>query len=214
MALAILAHEFRIQTLGHVRVHLDGAALPFAAQRILQGVLDLRAVERALARQILELATRCAQTFGQRVLGLVPGFIGADALFGRVDRRYRMLVKPKSAYTFCSSEVKAVTSAWIWSSVQKMWPSSCVKARTRMMPCSAGGLVAVAVAELAKAQRQIAIALDALLEDDDVARAVHRLEGIFTLFRIGGEHVFAVLVPVAGLLPQGLVQNLRALTSW
>ena len=50
-----------------------------------------------------------------------------------------------------------------------------------------------------------------MLEDDDVARAVHGLEGIFTLFRIGGEHVFAVLVPVAGLLPQALVQNLRSL---
>ena len=71
-----------------------------------------------------------------------------------------------------------------------------------------GGLVAVAVAKLTKAQWQVAVALDALLEDDDVTGAVHRLERIFTLFRIGREHVFAVLVPVTGLLPQSLVQNL------
>ena len=51
----------------------------------------------------------------------------------------------------------------------------------------------------------------ALVEDDDVARAVHRLQGVITLFRFGGEHVFTVLVPVAGFLPQRLVQNLRSL---
>ena len=44
-----------------------------------------------------------------------------------------------------------------------------------------------------------------------MARAVHGLEGVVALFTLGGEHVVAVLVPVAGFLPQGLVQDLRAL---
>ena len=70
MALAILAHEFRIETLGHVRVHLDRSALPFATQRIFQGVLDLRAVEGAFARlqfvcQLFgfECGDQCALTY-------------------------------------------------------------------------------------------------------------------------------------------------------
>ena len=69
----------------------------------------------------------------------------------------------------------------------------------------------MASAEFAEAQRQIAVALDALLVDEDVAGAVHRLERVLALFRFRDEHVLAVLVPVAGLLPQRLVENLRPL---
>ena len=76
---------------------------------------------------------------------------------------------------------------------------------------TARGLVAVALAKLAKAQWQVAVALDALLVNQDVARAVHGLEGVVAFFTLGGEHVLAVLVPVAGFFPQGLVQDLRAL---
>ena len=73
-----------------------------------------------------------------------------------------------------------------------------------------GGLVAVTLTKLAIAQGQVAVAFDALLEDQNMPRAVHRLERIFTFFRLCGEHVFAVLVPVAGFLPEGFVNNLRA----
>ena len=97
VALAIFSHEFGIEALGQVGVDLNRAALPFAAQRVLQRVLDLGAVEGTFTGQIFELATRSTQTFGQRVLCLVPAFVRTDTFSGRVDRRYRMLVKPKSA---------------------------------------------------------------------------------------------------------------------
>jgi hypothetical protein len=81
-----------------------------------------------------------------------------------------------------------------------------------MIPCSApAGLVAVALAELAVAQRQVAVAAQLRLEDQHVARAVHRLERVLALLRLRREHVLAVVLPVAGLLPQALVQDLRAL---
>jgi hypothetical protein len=82
MPRAVFADVFGVQPLGHVRVHLDGAALPLAAQRVLQGVFDLGAVERALARQVGEFAARRAQAVGQRGLGLVPAFLTADARLG------------------------------------------------------------------------------------------------------------------------------------
>ena len=47
----------------------------------------------------------------------------------------------------------------------------------------ARGLVAVHLAELGEAQRQVAIAAHALLEDLHVARAVHRLDGVEPLIR-------------------------------
>ena len=72
-------------------------------------------------------------------------------------------------------------------------------------------LVAVALAELAVAQRQVAVALHAGVVDLHVARAVHRLERVRTVLRLGREHVLAVVVPVAGLLPQRAVEDLRRL---
>jgi len=66
---------------------------------------------------------------------------------------------------------------------------------------AARGLIAVAVAKLAIAQRQVAVALDALLEDQDVTRAVHGLERVLAFLRFGDEHVLAVLVPMARFSP-------------
>ena len=76
-------------------------------------------------------------------------------------------------------------------------------------------LVAVDHAELGHAQRQVAVGLQAVLEDLDVARAVHRLDredplvlGLFARRR-RHEHVLAEPVPVARGLPQRLVEELR-----
>ena len=75
----------------------------------------------------------------------------------------------------------------------------------------AARLVAMALAELAVADRQVAVAAQVRLEDQHVARAVHRLERVLALLRLGREHVLAVVLPVARLLPQALVEDLRAL---
>jgi hypothetical protein len=78
-------------------------------------------------------------------------------------------------------------------------------------------LVAVAGAELGQPQRQVAVGFEPLVEDLHVAGAVHRLEridpllvGMF-LVDLGDEHVLAVLVPVAGGLPQLAVDDLGGL---
>ena len=82
-------------------------------------------------------------------------------------------------------------------------------------------LVAVHVAELGQPDRQIAVGFQAVLEDLHMAGAVHRLqredalvgflvvrmrEGMRGLHR---EHVLLVPAPVAGRLPQRLVEHLR-----
>ena len=80
----------------------------------------------------------------------------------------------------------------------------------------AGRLVAVHRAELGETQRQVAVALQPVLEDLDVPRAVHRLqhvEAIVVVDLVAGrlhlEHVFAERAPVARCLPQHLVEHLR-----
>ena len=77
------------------------------------------------------------------------------------------------------------------------------------MQC-AGRLVAVAAAELAVADRQVAVAVQALVEHLHVAGAVHRLHRVGPLLGLGEEHVVLVVVPVAGALPQLDVEDLRA----
>ena len=91
------------------------------------------------------------------------------------------------------------TSARTCSSVQKMWASSCVKPRTRIRPCrEPDGSLRWQLPELAHAQRQIAVRLQATVEDLHVPRAVHRLDAVFAVFRRGGEHGVFVVFPVAG----------------
>ena len=54
---------------------------------------------------------------------------------------------------------------------------------------------------LGQAHRQVAVAALVRLVDLDVSRAVHRLDTQRTVVLLGEEHVVAVLVPVAGALP-------------
>ena len=65
------------------------------------------------------------------------------------------------------------------------------------------------LAELGKAQRQVAVAADALLEDLHMTGAVHRLDGVQPVIgRARQEHVLAELFQVTGLLPQRRVHDL------
>ena len=78
-------------------------------------------------------------------------------------------------------------------------------------------LVAVDRAEFGEAQRQFAVAAQAVLEDLHMARAVHRLERIDALVLLlgvlaggaGHEHALAIPAPMAGNLPKVLVEHLR-----
>ena len=69
--------------------------------------------------------------------------------------------------------------------------------------------VTVALTEFGKAHRQVAPAAQPRVENLDVAGAVHRLHGHFHVASQRLEHVFVVLVGVAGLDPQSLVHDFR-----
>ena len=74
----------------------------------------------------------------------------------------------------------------------------------------ARGLVAVAGAELGHPQGQVAVAVQALVEDLHVAGAVHRLQRQRLVLGLEREHVLAELLPVAGHFPQAAIEQLRA----
>jgi len=73
-----------------------------------------------------------------------------------------------------------------------------------------GRFVAVAGAELPIAKRQVAVAVQRLVIDLDVSRAVHGLDGVVALLRFGRKHMLTVVLPMARLLPQAPIQYLRA----
>ena len=77
-------------------------------------------------------------------------------------------------------------------------------------------LIAVAHAEFGHAERQVAIALDALLENLHMAGAVHRLQADMLRFALAFarrhgdlEHIVAVQIPMAGGLEDAAVDKLR-----
>ena len=72
-------------------------------------------------------------------------------------------------------------------------------------------LVAMALTEFAVAQWQVAVAAHAIVENLDMARAIHRLQRIGAVFRFRDEHVFTVIIPVTGFFPQATIKDLRRL---
>ena len=72
-----------------------------------------------------------------------------------------------------------------------------------------GLLMPVHHTELRQAEREVAVRAGLAGEDDGAAGAVHRLDGVILVVDLGGVHVLLVVVPVAGLLPQVAVEDLR-----
>ena len=68
--------------------------------------------------------------------------------------------------------------------------------------------VAVQRRLLVEAERQVLVAAHLAGEQQEVARAVHRLEAhVLAIGRLHEEHVLAVVLPVAGRFPQRLVED-------
>jgi hypothetical protein len=80
LSAAILGDVLGVEAPRHRKIHLDRAALPHATDAIAQRELDLRAVERALARQQFPVKPLRIQRIGERLLGLVPDLVAADAI--------------------------------------------------------------------------------------------------------------------------------------
>ena len=97
---AVFADVTGVQTLGQHAVRLDRADLPSAADRVGQVEFELGRVERAFARQFFpaEFFGRAAgfpHRVAQLLLGLVPHFVGAEALLGAQRELDRVFVEPE-----------------------------------------------------------------------------------------------------------------------
>ena len=88
----------RTEPFRQIEVDLRGAALPFAADGIAQGILELRAIKRTLAfvdasLDAAILSRHLVQHLLQDAFRMVPHRIAADTLFGPRGKFHHHLVE-------------------------------------------------------------------------------------------------------------------------
>ena len=201
------------ETARQVEIDLHRAALPFAADGVAQGIFELRAVKRALARIDRGLEPCAATGRAPSAAPLPPcpsprprrrafpagrqlhhNIVEAEILVDRHDH----VVEPhgfRHDLVFGAENMGVVLG-------EGAHPHHAVDRARR--------LVAMDDAEFRDPHRQFAIGFQAVLEDLHMAGAVHRLEreDAFIL-GLGDEHVLAIGLPMAGRLPQRAVEHLR-----
>ena len=230
MLFAILANIGRIEPFRQHPVRLDRADLPGAADRISQVPFQLGCIERAFAGQFfpaifLGRQPRFDHGVAQFLLRLVPIGVGAVALGGTQRELDRIGKAEVAVYPVCQLAKGAHFGHDLVFAAEDMRIVLRELAHAHQSVQRAMRFVAMAAAVLVNAQRQVAIALDPLAEDQHMRRAVHGLErhplrlarndrpfvfGIGHFVR-DDEHVFAIFAPVARLFPLPGIHHLRGL---
>ena len=186
--------------------------MPLSPQGVLEGVFDFGAIKSTLARQVLKLTAGSLQTLRECVLRSVPTFFAADALFGAGRQAIKNFGEAK---IFVDLLQQGGEGDHLWLNLcfgTKNVPVILGKGtNTHDAVQAAGGLISMTLAKFTKTQWQVTVTLDALLENQNMTGAIHRLQGIVALLRFGHKHVFTVLVPVPRFLPKVLIQNLWSL---
>ena len=211
LAGAVFGHVFRIQTIRQHEVHLQGAALPVTADGVTQYEFQFRAIESAFARVQFAFQAQGFHRRAQRAFGLVPGFVGAGAVIRAIGKLDAEAVEAEVFVDFAQhlDETGGFFVDLLFGT-EDVGVVLAERTGTHQAVQGAMGFVTEQGGEFAQTNGQVPVAGDALLENLHVAGAVHRLHGhFFVVVGTDGEHVFAVLVPVAGLFPEDAVHHLR-----
>src|SRR4051812_5321595 len=176
MLLAIGTDVGGIEPLWHLRVELQSAALPGAADRVLQMEFELGTIESAFARQRLIFEPGLLERSLEVGLGAIPFLVAADALVG--PGRKLHLVIGKAEIAVHGIEQGAEGLGLLDQLVMRAEDVPVILRELtdshNSMKCAVR-FVPVAAAVLGKSQRQLPVAGSALLEDLDVCRTIQRL---------------------------------------
>ena len=211
MLLAVRPDVGKVKALGQVHVQLDGAALPGAADGILEVEVDLRAVEGAVALVDHVFHAQIVQRALQAVGGLRPHLVRADGVL-RAGGQFDVILEAKDRVDLVDEPVNALDLvADLLRGHEDVGVVLREAAHAHQPVQRAGEFVAVDKPQFAGADGQVAITPHAALVDEYAAGAVHRLDGEVLVVDLGGVHVFLIVIPVAGLLPEFAAQNHRRL---
>ncbi len=185
----------RAEAARHVEVDLHGSALPVAADGIAQRVFELRSIEGPFALVERPGPSRGLERGPQRRLGLVPDRVVADALL-RPVRELDAHIREAEVLVDRQDEIVHL-EAFFGDLVLGDEDVRIILrkgAHAHQAVQRAGRLVAMHLAELRELEGQVAVGLQAVLEDLDVAWAVHRLDheaALVVRARLRQEHVLA-----------------------
>ena len=207
---AVLADIGGVQPLGQHEVHLQRPQLPVAADGVAQVELQLGPVEGAFARVEHRLQAGRRGRVPERLFGLVPDFVAAGAHGRPVGELHRHLFEAEILVHAHQKVAKRLGFRCdLVLGTEDVGVVLDEGAHPHQPVQGARGFVPQTRAELGHADGKVAVAGDALAVDLHVAGAVHGLERQYPVLGLGGEHVFAELLPVARGLPQGAVHHLR-----
>ncbi|MCY1292966.1 hypothetical protein D9M70_422090 [compost metagenome] len=199
-----------IQALWQVRIVLQGAALPVTTEAVLQGELDLRAIESTLPRLVFPGQTGLVQRISQSTFSAIPQLVGTHTLC-RTSGQLHGNVREAEVLVDLKGQLDEIGRLLLYLIFGAEDVGVVLGETTHAHDAvqRAGRLVTVTGTEFGQTQRQVTIGLQALVEDLHVARAVHRLDRVVATFRRSGEHVFRVVGPVPRTLPEDSVDHLR-----
>ena len=201
----------QVEALGQVEVALDRAVLPLAPQGVLDLVVDLRPVEGAAPLVELEGQADRVGRLLERLGRAVPDGVLADGLLRRARGQVGGVLEPEGLHEAVheAADPRDLLRQLI-GGAEDVGVVLGEAAHPQHPVHHARALVAIDRPELGPAQGQLAVAPAAVLVDQDVARAVHRLDAVRQLVeRHGRVHHVAVVVEVPRHREQGLAADVR-----
>ena len=215
MALPILADVFEAEALRQVEVELHGRKLPEAADGVHQLDVDFRPVECGLAGDELVGNAALAEHLLQRVLRRLPLLFAADvvaAVVGVPGGELDLELGESVGIQHGLGKVDAADDL-VFDLLRRAEDVGVIlgKAAYAHQPVhDARALVAIDRAQLAQADRQVAVGAKLILVNEDVERAIHRLHAVFGVVQLDrGEHVLGVEALVSAGLPELAARHVR-----
>src|SRR6266853_5288222 len=203
LAGTVLGYIFEIEALRQVEVELHGAELPGTADSIHELDVNLRAIESCFAGHNLVRDVQLPQRTFQGVVGQVPlVFTAEETLFVFRIPGGKLGLELVEAEGLQHGKRKfEAADDFVFDLVGSAEDVSVIlgkAADAQQAVHYSRTLVAIDGAEFAQAHRQIAIRLQRIFVDKNVAGTVHRLEAIFGVVEFHGvEHVLRVVAFVA-----------------
>ena len=194
-----------LEPAGQLEVELDGGALPLSAERIDDVEVDLGAVEGAVAVIDDEGDVVGVERPLERGLGLVPECRLAHEVGGTGGELHAELQVEEGVDALDHAD--DVRDLLLDLLLGHKEVGIVLRELAHAEQAVEGAREFVAVQDLAfgYAQRKVAIAVLARLEEEHRVGAVHRLDAEDLALRLHLEHVLVVVLPVAGSLVERLV---------
>ena len=205
--LAVRSHVFRLKALRKLEVELNGSALPGSSQGIRQMEVDLGSVERAVAFIDHIILSGLIQRLTQGLRRQFPILIASHAVFGSGGQLH-MIREAETAVDLVDQAHYALDLVLdLLPGHENMRIVLGEAAHAHQAVQLAGLFMTVHQSQLADPKRQVTVGTGLGFVNQHAARAVHGLHRVILVVDHGGVHVFPVMIPVSGGLPELPVQD-------